>query len=113
MLKECLETLRFVHRLIIGVIAATCVFAISPNPKQIAYEQLEYVNLLSQVSGEYRNFWKDVEGYAKQYNDASVCMDVANKYLNEKNVTVTKTGRTAATATRSNRHNELRDLGGL
>lgn len=69
MLKECLETLRVTHRLIIGVTAATFIFAISPNPKQKAYEQLSQLNTLQKAADVQLKFRDDVAGYAKQYND--------------------------------------------
>ena len=101
MLKEGLETLRFVHRLIIGVIAATFIFALSPNPKQIAYEQLEQLDVLHQAASNYDKFRRDVNSYAKQYNDKSICYDAAKKFLSTKDISVSKTKSSLGSSSRS------------
>ena len=106
MLKESLQTLRSIHLLIFGVIFATLLFALSSNPKQIAYQQLQQLGSLYEASAVYSDYRNENITLSRKYLNKSVCFDAAKNYLSPKNIDVIiddKIRRTSKTSLIPNR----------
>ncbi len=72
MLKESLEGIRFVHRLIIGAVAATIVFALTPDQRKLTNTQLRELAVLQEAIADYDGFtdalWKANKDNHEQYD---------------------------------------------